>query len=120
MLDYVIGLLLIGVPWLFGFALNEAETWVPVLLGVGVIGYSLLTDYELGILRTIPMPVHLMLDMGGGALLAASPWLFDFSNYVFLPHLVVGLIEICTAMMTQKHPTRHRPHVTAYRRMRTH
>lgn len=109
-LDYVIGALLILAPWLFGFAAGGAETWVPVILGAGVILYSLLTDYELGMVRTIRMPVHLALDAAGGILLALSPWLFGFAELVFVPHLVVGLLEIGTAAMTERVPRRHRTH----------
>jgi SPW repeat len=104
MMDYVIGVLLIAAPWLFNFNRGGAETWVPVILGAGVILYSLFTDYELGAVRRIPMPTHLMLDLGGGVLLAVSPWLFGFSDYVWAPHLVVGLIEIGTSLMTRRVP----------------
>ena len=104
MMDYMIGALLIAAPWLFGFDRGGAETWVPVALGASVILYSLMTDYELGAVRRLPMPTHLALDMGGGALLAVSPWLFGFADVVWTPHLLVGLIEIGTAMMTQRVP----------------
>ena len=104
MMDYTIGALLIAAPWLFGFDRGGAETWVPVALGASVILYSLMTDYELGAVRRLPMPTHLALDMGGGALLAVSPWLFGFADLVWMPHLLVGLIEIGTAMMTQRVP----------------
>jgi hypothetical protein len=102
MMDYLIGVLLIAAPWLFNFDRGGAETWVPVILGVGVILYSLFTDYELGAMRRIPMPTHLMLDLGGGVLLALSPWLFGFSDYVWQPHLIVGLLEIGTSLMTRR------------------
>ena len=105
MMDYAMGLLLIAAPWLFGFADGGAETWVPVVLGLGAIGYSLFTDYELGLVRTLPMPTHLMLDLLSGALLAASPWLFGFADEVWTPHLILGLVEIGTALMTQRHPS---------------
>jgi SPW repeat len=105
MLDYLVGALLIAAPWLFDFNRDGAETWVPVILGAGVILYSLFTKYELGVVRRISMPTHLMLDLGGGVLLALSPWLFGFSNYVWAPHLIVGLIEIGTSLMTQRVPT---------------
>src|SRR4051794_24660598 len=88
-LDYVVGALLIAAPWLFHFNYGGAETWVPVVLGAGAILYSLCTDYELGILRLIPMPAHLMLDLGSGVLLALSPWLFGFHERVWAPHVVV-------------------------------
>jgi drug/metabolite transporter (DMT)-like permease len=104
MMDYVIGVLLIAAPWLFGFHSDGADTWVPVILGAGLILYSLFTDYELGAVRRLSMPTHLMLDLGGGVLLAISPWLFGFSDRVWAPHLIVGLIEIGTSLMTRRVP----------------
>ena len=103
-IDYLMAVLLIAAPWLFGFADGGAETWVPVVLGAGVIGYSLFTDYELGAVRRLPMPIHLMLDLGGGILLAVSPWLFGFNEVVWVPHLILGLVEIGTAAMTETSP----------------
>jgi hypothetical protein len=64
----------------------------------------LLTRYELGAIKLIPMRVHLGLDMASGVLLAVSPWLFGFSDRVFWPHLILGLIEIGTALMTEREP----------------
>lgn len=104
MMDYLIGVLLIVAPWLLDFHRGGAETWVPVILGAGVIMYSLFTDYELAAVRRIPMPTHLMLDLGGGVLLAVSPWLFGFSDWVWQPHLIVGLLEIGTSLMTRRVP----------------
>lgn len=100
-LDYLTGLLLIVLPWLLGFAQGGAETWLPVVLGAGVILYSLVTDYELGVWRRLAMGTHLALDLAGGALLAVSPWLFGFSDVVWAPHLVLGVFEILAALMTQ-------------------
>src|SRR3954466_1777092 len=75
-LDYIVGLLLILAPWLFGFAHHGAATWMPVILGAGALVYSLFTRYELGAVKAIPMPAHLALDGLSGLLLAASPWIF--------------------------------------------
>ena len=105
MLDYGMGVLLIAAPWVVGFAEGGVETWLPVILGAGVIAYSLFTDYELGVVRRIRMPTHLLLDGMGGALLAASPWLFGFSEIVWVPHVVFGLAEIGAALMTEKRPS---------------
>jgi hypothetical protein len=38
-------------------------------LGCGLVVYSLFTNYELGVLRLIPLKVHLLLDVIGGAVL---------------------------------------------------
>lgn len=103
-LDYLIGILLIIAPWLFGFANGGPAQWVPVLLGAFVILYSLLTDYELGAARMISMPVHLGLDIAGGLLLAVSPWLFGFATVIVWPHLLVGIVEIIVAACTYRRP----------------
>jgi hypothetical protein len=108
MLDYLIGALLLVAPWLFDFARGGAETWIPVVLGAGAIVYSMFTNYELGLVRVLQMPAHLMLDIGSGVLLAVSPWLFSFSDRAWAPHLIVGLIEIGTALMTRCVPAHAR------------
>lgn len=104
MLDYGVGVLLLVVPYILGFADGTAAQWVPQLLGAVAIGGALLTDYELGAMRVIPMPGHLMLDIGAGALLAVSPWLFGFADRVFWPHLIVGVMEIGAGLMTRTVP----------------
>src|SRR3712207_2781360 len=109
-LDYIMGALLIAAPWIFDFAAGGAETWIPVILGAGVILYSLMTDYELGASRQISMRTHLMLDLIGGALLAVSPWLFGFADYVWEPHLIFGIAEMGAALFTKRVPDTERTH----------
>jgi hypothetical protein len=104
MMDYLMGVLLIAAPWLFDFARNGAETWVPVVLGVGTIIYSLMTDYEMGAAKAISMKTHLTIDLISGIFLAASPWIFGFSDYVYLPHLILGIVEIGASLMTESTP----------------
>lgn len=112
-LDYFVGVILMGSPWLFGFAAGGAETWIPVILGLVFIIYSLFTDYPLGVSPLISMRAHLSMDILGGIFLAVSPWLFRFSDAVFIPHLVFGIISIAAGVMTNpasesSHEQRHR------------
>ena len=100
--DYVTGSILAASPWLLNYEEEGAETWLPVALGAGALGYSLLTNYELGVSKTIPMDTHLKLDMASGALLMASPWLFGFAKRVWLPHVLFGAFEIMASLTTQK------------------
>jgi hypothetical protein len=56
------------------------------------------------VVRVIPVPVHLGIDVLGGLLLAASPWLFGFNDRVWGPHLVFGLLEAGLALVTRTEP----------------
>jgi hypothetical protein len=46
------------------------------------------------------MRVHLVIDYITGAFLALSPWLFGFSDTVWLPHALVGILTIGYALYT--------------------
>lgn len=99
-LDYLVGVLLVISPWLFGFYEGGSESWVVILLGAGTLLYSLITDYELGLIGIIPMKSHLRIDLISGIFLAASPWLFCFSEDIFWPHVVFGIVEILVVILT--------------------
>jgi threonine/homoserine efflux transporter RhtA len=101
MLDYFVGVLLIAAPWILQFDDNRDATLPPVILGAGIILYSLLTDYEYGAVHLIPMPVHLALDAIGGIALALTPWIFDFSDDIWWPHVAVGALELIVVALTQ-------------------
>lgn len=110
-MDYIMGIVLAVSPWLFDFAAGGAETWIPVILGIGTILYSLMTAYEYGAAKIISMRSHLWMDGIAGLFLALSPWLFGFADLVFWPHLILGLLEVGAALMTDPIST-----VTAPRR----
>jgi hypothetical protein len=103
-LDYIVGLFLIGTPWLFGFNRSGAETWVPAACGISVIAYSLCTDYEWGAIRKLPMPTHLFLDYLNGLIMAVSPWLFGFQRSVWIPFIIVGCVELIVASLSNPVP----------------
>jgi hypothetical protein len=104
-LDYIVGVALIATPWIFQFSEHTAPTVISVVLGIGLIAYSLLTDYELGVWRVFPMSVHNLYDIGAGAVLAASPWIFGFADQginVWVPFVVVGLAAIGLGFTTKQ------------------
>lgn len=106
-LDYMMGILLIVCPWLFGFAEGGGlKLWIPVMLGMSAILYSLMTDYELGLSDSLSMRTHLTLDLISGVLLAASPWIFGFADVVSTPHLIIGIAEVGASLITQLHPVK--------------
>src|SRR4051812_20654368 len=93
-LDYAVSALLIIMPYALHLTKDSYQTWVPVTAGIITICYSLLTDYEYGAVRIIPMQYHLVLDTASAILLIASPWLFHFANEVYMPHVVIGIAEL--------------------------
>jgi hypothetical protein len=102
-LDYIVGVALIAAPWIFQFSDVSAAAVVSIVLGIGLIAYSLLTDYELGVWKVAPMAVHNLIDVVAGGFLAASPWIFGFADEsanVWVPHVVVGLAAVFLGLTT--------------------
>jgi 4-amino-4-deoxy-L-arabinose transferase-like glycosyltransferase len=51
------------------------------------------------------MSVHNLIDIGAGAFLAASPWIFGFADEsanVWVPHVVVGLAAVGLGLTTKQ------------------
>src|SRR5262249_59569310 len=48
-LDYIVGAVLIAGPWTFQYSDSGAATAISIVLGIGLIAYSLFTNYELGV-----------------------------------------------------------------------
>jgi hypothetical protein len=100
-IDYLWGMALLSTPWLFGFTDVPAAKWTAVIFGLGAILYSALTAYELGLIKILPMSLHLILDGLGGIVLAASPFLFGFSDRVYWPHVLFGLFSVAASLVTR-------------------
>jgi hypothetical protein len=47
-----------------------------------------------------------MIDLMSGIFLAVSPWLFGFADEVYLPHLVLGILEVGAALFTKTEPSK--------------
>ena len=107
-LDYVVAIALILAPTIFMFEeVGGAAVIIPRILGVGLILYSLFTRYELGLVKVIGMPVHLVFDILASVFLIASPFLFGFINEApnaWLPHIVVGAAVILVVICSKSQP----------------
>ena len=116
-LDYLFGAALVATPWLFGYAgIGGPETWVPVILGLGIIVYSLLTDYEWGVIKLIDVRAHIALDIVAGATLLISLIFFGFYDATFwTPYIILGALAVIGGLVTEPHPRSHRPRLSAFR-----
>ena len=99
--DYFIGLGALAAPWMFGFAHIAPARLVVQLQGATVLSYSLLTNYEWGVVRILPFRTHLLFDFLGGIFLAASPWLLGFPRRGRM-HLLLGLFELAITLLTRR------------------
>lgn len=107
-LDYIVAIALIFAPMIFGFqSVGGAAVTIPMVLGVGLFLYSLLTNYEWGVIKVISMPYHLMIDIAAALLLLLSPFIFGFSDEalnIWLPHVLVGIAVILVVVCSQREP----------------
>src|SRR5438309_1415816 len=102
-LDLVTAGTLVALPRMLGW--GERVTKALTAVGIGSLGYSLLTDYEFGLVRVLPMRGHLALDAAAGAALCMSPTMFpeeDDSTHAALVGL--GLFELGAALLTRPEP----------------
>lgn len=98
--DYAASLVMMVLPVLMGLA-GAAQTLM-LTAGVAMLGLAMMTRYELGLVKLIPMTVHLGIDFVLGALLALTPLLFitletpaETSVFVLL-----GLAEMAASLLT--------------------
>jgi len=103
-IDYLTGPALLAAPKLFRIEDGPVSSLSPRLTGGGATAYSLMTDYELGALKAVPMRLHLALDAVGGVALAAAPWVSGEAKRgvrYWLPHALVGSTELALALVTK-------------------
>jgi hypothetical protein len=99
-LDYLVALLLIALPWILNITDYRVPALVFVISGIVTLFYSVFTAYELGVTPLISMKAHLLLDALSGIFLTISPWIFNFSETVYLPFVIAGLTELLVVALT--------------------
>lgn len=99
-IDYIVGFLFVFMPFVLGLDTDTVPAMVFQYLGMLTILYSMLTRYEHGLVKVIPMKVHLGLDIASGIFLLASPWIFGFADEIFVPYILFGLFEIVAGSFT--------------------
>ncbi len=107
-LDYLTAGTLMAMPRAMGWSENVTRFLTGA--AVGTIGYSLLTRYEFGAVKVLPMRAHLALDAFSGVTLAASPLVFpDEEPEVKQALIGLGLFEIAAALTTDPVPRSAHP-----------
>lgn len=103
-LDYLASGANLVFPKMLGLEDAPWAALVPRIGGAAGTGYSLITDYELGVLKVVPMPAHLALDAAKGVFMVSSPWLFGFAKNgtrYWLPHVLMGTADVLAALTSK-------------------
>jgi hypothetical protein len=110
-LDYVTAAFLHTLPRVMGW--SRPVTTLLDAAGASATAYSLMTDYELGAVKALPMKAHLTLDaLSGGALIGAAMIMDDEDPEVRATLAGLGAWEIAAALMTRTTPGRRGRQVT--------
>jgi len=97
-LDYAVALTLIVGPLVLGFA--GIAKLLAVAGGIGLLVYSLITDYSLSARKMLPFRMHLIFDFAAALVLVAAPFLFSFEGITKLFYLVIGVSVIAVVLIT--------------------
>lgn len=103
MLDYMAGTVLL-IPWITMFHERGNDTVFLTILGTATIFMSLLTNYELSLIKLIPMKVHLVFDVLSALLLIATPWIFSVEHYQLYWPTLLGMGELLVVILSRSTP----------------
>jgi hypothetical protein len=105
--EYAAAVLFVAAPFLFGFD-AEAATAASIVLGVIVLVVTASSDFPTGLARTIPIPIHAVLDFVTAGFLIAAPFLFGFQGEgaptAFF--IIVGIVHLLLTIATRYLPQR--------------
>lgn len=102
LVEYGEGVLLIAAPLLLGFD-SDGATVVSVLLGAAVLVLAVVTQASTGIVRSLPIASHIVLDYVLVLFLIAFPFVFGFSDddAALALFLVLGVAHLLMSVATR-------------------
>jgi hypothetical protein len=113
--EYIAALLFIAAPFLFSFD-DGTATAFSIVIGVVVLIVAATTAWSTGLISSIPVAAHVVLDYVVAALLIAAPFLFGFSSdddtataFFIVLGVVHLLLTIATRFVVEERPPRSRP-----------
>ena len=97
-LDYAVAATLIIAPLALSF--EGAAKYLAIAGGLGLLIYSLFTDYSLSARKLLSFKAHLVLDFIAALGLVAAPFLFGFTGLERAFYFVIGLSVIAVVLIT--------------------
>lgn len=110
-MDYLIAIMLLIAPWLWDFQHMDWSRTVSLWSGIAVALLAAFTRNEGGIIRIVPMRMHLWIDIVLGVFLICMPFIFTSVSTTHLFHTVVGFVILGSALFTHWKPIKSKPPV---------
>ncbi|MFL5734446.1 MAG: hypothetical protein ACJ78Q_14770 [Chloroflexia bacterium] len=103
-LDYLWGIAFYLAPDLLGFSGDTGGNLYSKGRGGTMVLTSLMTRYELGVIRLLPFNMHLLLDFLGASFALAGPWHYGFATTDKAPTTAVAfsLFELGVVMLSKR------------------
>jgi hypothetical protein len=111
--EYLAAALFIAAPFVFSFE-DDTATAVSIVVGVLVLIVTASTALPTGLIKSIPVQAHAVIDFLLAAVLIASPFLFGFSDdgtataFFIILGVVHLLMTIATRFVGEDRPRRRR------------
>src|SRR4029079_8155326 len=111
-IEYLAGALFIAAPFLFSF--DDTATAVAIVAGVVILVLTASTALPTGLIKSIPVQAHAVIDFAMAAVLIAAPFLFGFSDdgtataFCIVLGVVHLLMTIATRFVSEAPPRRPR------------
>jgi hypothetical protein len=112
-IEYLAAALFIAAPFLFSFD-DDTATAVSIVAGVVLLIVTASTALPTGLIKSIPVHAHAILDYGMAAVLIAAPFLFGFSDdgtataFFIVLGVVHLLLTIATRFVSEERAPRRR------------
>jgi VIT1/CCC1 family predicted Fe2+/Mn2+ transporter len=101
-IEYLAGALFIAAPFLFSFD-DDTATAVSIVAGVMILVVTASTALPTGLIKSIPVHAHAILDFAMAAVLIAAPFLFGFSDdgTATAFFIVLGVVHLLLTIATR-------------------
>ena len=112
-IEYLFAALFIAAPFLFSFD-EDTATAVSIVVGVLILIVTASTALPTGLIKSIPVQAHAVIDVLLAAMLIAAPFLFGFTDdgtataFFIVLGVVHLLLTIATRFVSEERPPRPR------------
>jgi len=108
--EYLAAILFIAAPFIFDFD-TDAAVALSLIVGVVVLIIAATTQWRTGLIQSIPVQAHVMLDYVLAIFLIASPFILGFSDdgTAAAFFIVIGVVHLLLTIATRFVPEERAP-----------